>query len=290
MAPANSTSLRTLVDRLLPEPVRRVKASAGVAARYLMGRFAQVEDAPTFVLGNQKSGTTVIAAALAHAMQSSVTLDIRDLQVGHLTGLYQGTYPMDDFVRRYRPAFSSSVVKEPGLTFARDALAERFPDARFLLIVRDPRDNIRSILNRLRLPGDADQISSEATDMLHPIWRSILMGDSLQIRADHYITCLAERWNQSADVYLNHKEDTLLLRYEDFQASKVSFIEETVEQLGAPIRADAGDIVNRQFQSKGNRSISWEDFFSKRNLRKIERTCERRMQMLGYEPTVERYK
>ena len=63
--------------------------------------------------------------------------------------MHRHEVPLDALVQRYRLAFSRPVVKEPNLTFLYDELVRRFPQARVGLIIRDPRDNIRSLLERL---------------------------------------------------------------------------------------------------------------------------------------------
>lgn len=93
---------RTAVDRLLPEPIRQTKAEIGRSLRYTIGRFKTVTENPVLVLGNQKSGTTVIAAALAHCANVSATLDLRDLTADQLVGVYEGTVSTDAFIDRYR--------------------------------------------------------------------------------------------------------------------------------------------------------------------------------------------
>lgn len=157
-----SKPIRKTIHHGLPSPLQNVKAQGGRFLRYVRSRFATVTLAPVFVLGNQKSGTTVIAASLAHCADVSVTLDIRDLTADRLADLYDGSVSPSRFVDRYRRAFCREVIKELGLTFAYETLREHFLEATFVLIVRDPRDNIRSVLNRLDLPGDAFSLPSGA--------------------------------------------------------------------------------------------------------------------------------
>lgn len=277
-----SYSVRETVDRALPSPLRQFKASAGRLVRFISGRFATVNDQPTFILGNQKSGTTVIAAALAHAANASVTLDIRDLNAAHLTGLFDGTYSIDAFVDRYRSAFAAAFVKEPGLTFAFNELKDHFPEATFILIVRDPRDNIRSLLNRLSIPGDARALTTDDLQSLHPIWRSVVNGSDLGMDHGHYIENLAARWNHASDIYLEHPDEVMLLKYEAFCDSKVAYIKEAIRRLGRDVVHDVTNIVQAQYQSRGNRHVNWSQFFGTENLERIERVCKTRMRRLGY--------
>jgi hypothetical protein len=241
-----------------------------------------VKETPVFVLGNQKSGTTVIAAALAHATDQSVTLDVRDISANYMLGLQRGDVPLHRFIARYRLDFSRDIIKEPGLTFVSDQLFDRFPEASYVLIVRDPRDNIRSLLNRLNLPGSADQLSAEVLESLHPVWQSVVRNRALGVDATHYIDRLAQRWNRAADVYLNHKARVVPVKYESFCDDKVEYIESTARRLNLDVTQDIHSVVNQQYQSRGNRSVSWSNFFGETNLRRIEQRCGSRMQQLGY--------
>jgi len=274
--------LRKLFHDALPAPLQTFKARTGRLVRYAMGRFTTVTRAPVFVLGNQKSGTTVIAAALAHCANLSVTLDIRDLTANHLSRLYEEPTSLSTFVDRYRHSFSRSIIKEPGLTFAFESLRSAFPRATFLLVVRDPRDNIRSILDRLDLPGDASSLPSETLEQVNPVWQHIVENDALGICANHYIDSLSHRWNRATDVYLQHSNQIYLARYEAFCQDKASYVKLLAEQLSLPVLQSPDSIVHSQFQSQGNRNVPWVDFFGSENLSRIEKICALNMAELDY--------
>lgn len=259
-----------------------MKAKAGVFARYAAGRFATVTRNPVLVLGNQKSGTTVIAAALAHCANLTVTLDIRDLDASLLAGLYDGSVSTSRFVNRYRRSFSRTVIKEPGLTFAYEKLQRDFPNATFVLIVRDPRDNIRSVLDRLDLPGNASSLPPGTLNNLNPIWRQVLENRVLGIEADHYVEALAHRWNRATNVYLQHPDRIHLVRYEEFCRNEATYIQSLARRLDLPVNQSPTSIVETQHQPAGNRNVSWKDFFGPRNLSRIERICSENMTTLGY--------
>jgi hypothetical protein len=278
-----SQNWRTKLDRALPSFLRTIKANLGLFLRQVTGRLVSVSSTPTFVLGNQKSGTTVIAAALARAANQSVTLDLRDLTEEMLTGVYDGTIPLSAFINRYRLSFSRQVIKEPNLTFLYSRLAEHFPEATFLLIVRDPRDNLRSFLEGFHLPGDLKSLGPEHRNRLNPVWQAIVFNEGLPIEGDSYIHGLAKRWNAAADVHLENQTDVHLLRYEDFCANKVPVIKSTVRRLGLSCQNDPDDIVQQQYQGRGTRDVDLLNFFGERNLALINQQCGEHMQALGYE-------
>ncbi len=253
-------------------------------------RFARPHPAPVIVLGNQKSGTTVIAALLAESAGCAVTLDIFfRFRRPVLARLLTGRDSLDRFIRRHPYWFSHPIIKEPSLTFFHDDLRRLFPSARFVFIVRDPRDNIRSILNRLRLPGNLPDLPPQALNALpaNRGWRLILEGTLFGTRGDTYIDVLAQRWNRTADVAWQHCDTLTLIRYEDFLKDKAGTIERLARTVALEPLHDVTDKVDVQYQPRGDRDVSWIDFFGKENLRRIELLCAARMRRFDYPPSLE---
>lgn len=239
---------------------------------------------PVIILGHQKSGTTAIAALTAARSASSVTLDIRGIYEPIETMIHAGQLTIEQFVQLNRHDFSRDIIKEPSLTFLYAELKRVFPRARFMMIVRDPRDNIRSILNRLNLRGDLEDVDINAASDIDPEWKLVFDGQWLGLQGDTYIEVLAARWSRAADIYLEHMDEMLLLRYEDFVVDKVGSIEHVIHQLHLKGVNDISDKVNVQYQPRGNRDVSWEQFFGHQNLVRIEKICRSRMMQFGYEP------
>lgn len=248
----------------------------------LLFRLAKVNDTPLIVLGNQKSGTTAIAALLAEYTGFSITLDLPNIWGTTVIKIYAGDVAFADFVGCNTYYFSKDIIKEPELTFLYSQVKEFFYQAKYLMIVRDPRDNIRSILNRLKIRGDMEDIGSNIFSTLPPGWQIVINGQWLGLHGETYIEMLAERWNYAADVYLQHSQDVVLIRYEDFVSDKVRAIERLAHQLGMAQANDISDKVNIQYQPKGDHSVSWEEFFGEKNLLRIEHICGSRMPKFGY--------
>jgi hypothetical protein len=240
----------------------------------------QAHPDPLFVLGNQKSGTTAIAALLASAGGLTRTLDLAGFSVEEQDQLHDGSLGMRAFVRRHPYPFSSQLVKEPALTFLFDSLIEIFPCRRAVFIVRDPRDNIRSILDRTGLPGDLS--TTPSLDDLPAGWRRIVDNRWLGLESEHYIESLAERWNLAMDIYHRHAGRLLLVRYEDFLADKRGCIEALAHRADLRVVHDVSEEVDLPYQPPGDASASWLDGFGRRNLERIERICGERMHRFGY--------
>lgn len=234
------------------------------------------------VLGNQKSGTTAIAALLALHTDSSVALDLPGIHGPLKVRIKDGQVPFQHFLRRNASELSRDIVKEPNLTFFYDDLKQALPDARYLMIVRDPRQNIRSILNRLHLPGNLELLDDERMASVPPIWRVDIEGRWLGLHGKNYIEILAARWNLAADVYLKQRRDMLLVRYEDFDTAKAAVIADLARRLHLPAVRNVAAAVDTQYQPRGNRLLPLEVFFGAENLARIVSICRERMSEFGY--------
>ncbi len=242
-----------------------------------------INEHPIFVLGNQKSGTTAIAALLGLATKSSVTLDIPKIENVSLTdSLFKGKVDFSEFIMMNRIAFSKDIIKEPTLTFFFNELLRFFPESKYIFVIRDPRDNIRSILDRCALPGNLDSLKESHLKNILPGWRKILEGEWVG-NGQNYIEILASRWNIAAEVFLKNKKNFILIRYEDFLKDRPGEIYKLAQKVGLKVKKDIRQYVNYQYQSKGkHRGISWIDFFGNNNLKKIEEICNHYMKIFNY--------
>jgi len=239
---------------------------------------------PIIVLGNQKSGTTAIASLLAMYIGKTVTLDIPPLWFA-LEKLLVMKSELRSFARTYSLYFSRPVIKEPWLTFLVTELMEVFPRARYVLIVRDPRDNIRSILDRLDIRGDTVTNPPEL-DQLPQGWREAFDRKLLGCDSIHYIDMLAHRWNSAAGIPQQQSRlpvSVNVFRYEDFVKDKQGSIADLAAALDEERGGDISAYLDKSFQPKGTRRhLSWEEFFGAANLKRIEGRCGKLMQVYGY--------
>lgn len=200
----------------------------------VLSKFTPVNERPVFVLGNQKSGTTVIASLLATYADLTATIDFRFPAAALLLKVQEGELTMEEFVERRAFYFSRDLIKEPGLTFLFQSLVARFPHAQFVMILRDPRDNLRSLLNRLEIPGRLESIGPRHFRGLNVIWRKIVQGEVVEERDCNYIENLALRWHLAAETYLQNTAQMHLVRYEDFCTDKARTIACLAQELGSP--------------------------------------------------------
>ncbi len=289
--PKKSRSRRPSVHRFVPAAFRPLTIRLGLGARDLgyraMNLASRPHPKPLFVLGNQKSGTTAIAAVFARATGQSVTLDLtREVWNPTYFRIPSGALSFDEFVARNRWGFSRDIIKEPNLTLFHRELEQRFPDASYLFVVRDPRDNIRSILNRLKIPGDLDVLPDSALSTANPestpAWAYVFDGDWRGIGGRQYIDRLAHRWRFCLDLYQRHAAEMALCRYEDFLTDKLATIARLAEDLGRPVVHDASDRLDVQYRHRGDNSQPWAEFFGPENLARIESICAEGIEKMGY--------
>ena len=181
--------------------------------------------------------------------------------------------------------FARPIIKENHFSTMPQQVVDYFPLSPVIMVVREPRDNIRSLLNRLGVPGDLDHIPPAMWRTVPSVWRLVLDGRWLGLAYDSYIEQLALRWNLIVDHYLANRERWVLQRYEDFQSDKLGQLTELAHAVELKPVCDISDRLTFPFQPAGDRSVAWEDFYGEDNLATIERVCGSRMAQLGYRLT-----
>jgi Sulfotransferase family len=238
------------------------------------------------ILGNQKTGSTAIADLIAKRSGNSVMLDIKSV-LSEPSWLLEQRYGLADFSNflfQNRSEFNPIILKEPSLTFFYPELVKHFPHARYAFIIRNPLENIRSILNRLKIPGDLGEINMADWPELSymPTWKLALDSTWLGCPPGNYIEALAYRWNVAAQVYLENNDDMHLIKYEKFLEDKVGEVDAACHYLGLTPTNDISEFLDRQYQSKGKVGIDPALFFGPENYAKIKKICDPIANEFGY--------
>jgi len=236
--------------------------------------------APLLVFGNQKSGTSAISGLLAEATDLRLITDFAGAREPYIGELIRGDTPIAAYIKRNAWAFSADIVKEPGLTFVAPALMAHFARSRAVTVVRNPWNNIRSLLERLDLRGDADRVIPGSRH-INRTWQSILAGADLGLPPGHYIDILATRWLRAAEIPGRLDARNIVIRYEDFAPEKQASIEALAKALDLPVVADISAKLEHAFQPRG-RGTDPRAFFGK-NYERIGAICGPRALQLGYE-------
>ncbi len=238
------------------------------------------------VAGMPKSGTTAIAKLLAEAADVKVCSDpfhqLGERNVDFREELFGGTLPLEKLWRRYQHIFSGEIVKDPNFPLLLSQIVKFLPEAQLVSIIRDPRDNIRSILNRLNLPGDPQGVDLSSAN-IPATWRNVLLGKQPDIPGDDYVEVLAHRWKISTEAFLQHRKRCVEIRYEDFVAQKSASISKLAASLGYTQLANIDHLVDVQYQPKGDSAGRWKDFFEASQLDVINRVTGPLLGEFGYD-------
>ena len=256
------------------------------AIRIYQGRylslFGQIENSPAFIFGNQKSGTTAIAAMIEYACRISTTLDLWNEIKNPTFQTIRNDADFGQFIKRNKGDFCRKIIKEPNLSLFIEEIYQHFENPRAIFIIRDPRHNIRSICNRMDLAGDLVCIE-EIEDRISRAWRYVLDNSWRGISGDSYIESLANRWCYMNNLYEKYRKYMTLIRYEDFCLDKQATINRSLDILGLPNRRPIKSIADKQFQFKGNK-VGNVEFFSGEALELINIICKKQMIEYGYQP------
>ncbi len=256
--------------------------SRALLAERWRARRATPHPHPLFLFGNQKAGGTAIAGLLAAATGLRASLDLEGTTAPHFTRLMRGQTGLDDFIADNAFSFSAPIIKDGNLTFVADALMARFKVDRAIFILRDPFDNIRSILDRLRLPGDLAELDV-ARLRANATWRTIVSGEDLDLPPDHYVATLARRWLRATQIYERGGARFIRIRYEDFRADKTGEIARLAHAFALPTPHDITAALDRDFQRRGNARTDPHIFFGERNFGRIAEICGAAAARQGYE-------
>ncbi len=241
---------------------------------------------PIFFLGNQKSGTTAISSLFALAAGKSIATWVPGFSQPILEALWQHRITLPEAIRtKGAIEFSKEVIKECNLTFFHPTLRMQYPTAPMVFIVRDPRENLRSVLSYLQIPGSLPTLLPVYTPKRRE-WQYIIDNSWMDIAATSYITSMASRWMRAAETYLHAPEQFILIRYEDFQADKPGTIRALCEKLEHPVQKDFEPWLHYPFQPRHPSQQSWETFFGLENLTAIEQICARGMDAFHYPPVL----
>jgi hypothetical protein len=147
------------------------------------------------------------------------------------------------------------------------------------MVLRNPWHNIRSILERVDVRGDAER-TILGQRRLNRTWRSILAGSDLDLPPTHHIDILAQRWLKAAQIAETLGSRTTIVRYEDFSLAKRETIEALARDLGLPVVADISEKLDHAFQPRG-RGTDPAVFFGP-NYARIAAICGAKAAQYGY--------
>lgn len=228
-----------------------------------------------WIFGMQKSGTSAIAALLAHRSGKSVTIDTPLLWHPYSTHIKSGILDLGQHVKNNPYPFSKDIIKEPSASLMIDFIKCYFELQRFVFIVRNPFDVIRSILNRLNLTGNGVVLN---IDSVNKNWQPMFVD------GENYVKKLADIYVKvySQEHYLNHP-NCVLVKYEDFKHNKECFIDDLCDSLGLKKVNSIESVKNKQFQPKGKQVDDFRAYFGETNFNLILKTTIKQLEYFDYD-------
>jgi hypothetical protein len=238
------------------------------------------------ITGMQKSGTTAIAKLLGSSINQEACSDpfyrlFEKKGVDPRPDLYSGSISLKALWKKQQHFFTGSIIKDPDFVLMLPEVRALFPKAKIVFVIRDPRETIRSILNRLDLPGNPTNTDLKLQN-IPAAWRDYISGENPDIPGSNYIEILARRWVMTAEAYLQNQEHCIAIKYENFKTNKIASIHELANQLGYKDFHSIDQLIDIQYQPKGNTDMSWVDFFGQEQLATIHEITKPMLEQLDY--------
>lgn len=278
-----------IVNKILPKVLKPISRDIGFTLNTIVYKLKSIGKkrtlSPIFVLGNQKSGTSAIAALLGTLSSSTTAIDL--FYSGFKYSLFidwkTKKITTEEFISRNKVEFARRIIKEPHLSLFYTELKKEFPHAKFVMIVRNPIDNIRSILDRLNINGKKSHLDRKDKRNIFYSWNLLFSNHWLGGNKQQYIEVLSERWNIIMDSYFENQKDIILVKYENFLKDKIGILNKLSKELGLKNTDDISTLLDKAFQPKGKNSTQNPiEFFGEENLNIITRICKINMEKLGY--------
>lgn len=253
--------------------VRKWKRFGRKIQKCILDVVCSIEKDPLIVLGNQKSGTTAIAALIGKASGRSIVLDFFFRVPRSGRKIIEGTSTLNEFISHNKSFFSKKIIKDPDLTFLLPEVLNVYPQSKIVFILRDPIANVRSILNRLGLSGTIETLSEEERNQMEqrlPEWYDAVDGKRFGHGDSNPVLSLLKRAIKSHEICAANQERFTVVCYEDFLSDKKNYIEGLCQKLDIEVLQDVRKYVDVQYQPKGKRSGTLADFFGAKNWERMQ--------------------
>lgn len=257
-----------------------LREQAGKLYRILRNYLYRPNPNATLLFGLHKSGTSAAIKLIAFRAGISFFDDF-PYRLGDWDDVMKGNLKLISYVNKHSYAFSRELIRYPIEPKAIDLATSFFKMNKYIVTVRNPIDNIKSILSRLKIRGDLNELNVSKLDC-HSNWLKMLS------KRDNYIDSLIQCWLEAYDqlewINSNH---CVLFKYEDFVKDKKGYITDKVIELGYKPKKSIDHFVEIQYQPKGT-NVSNREFFGRKNLEKIISAIHSLAFQYGYDLTESR--
>lgn len=196
------------------------------------------------IFGVQKSGTSVIANTLAYCSKQSLTMDHKSLWPILETPKSERFKFIVRQFRRHPITLGSTFLKEPCMTLCPEMFVQ-FGAEKYLLVIRNPLQTARSILDRLGVPIDAETID---LDSIPPAWRGLFTHSS---NSETPFIRLIEYWRMCMENDFWSRPNAIIIQYEDFIRNPEDEVASILNRLNMTKKRPASHIINAQVQPLG---------------------------------------
>lgn len=259
----------------MPVSLYKIKKRLQGIWEFFQRKTAKPNKKAVWIFGMQKAGTSAIAGLLAYRADKTVTIDTTFLWQPYLNQIKEGKLDFKKHIHKNALPFSKDIIKEPAASLLIEDIENYFDLERYVFILRDPFDLIRSILNRLNLSGSETSLNINDVDKN---WRYMFED------RENYVQKLAEIYREiySQSKYINNS-NCILVKYEDFNNDKEMFINQLCEQLDFQQINSIEHLKNKNFQPKGNPIKDYKAFFGDENYHIIYNITSPLNKIYGYE-------
>jgi hypothetical protein len=239
-------------------------------------------------LGHHKAGTTAISSLLAHGTKLSLSSDpiytFSPNSSSTLEKLFNDSDAFIHIAEKNPHIFFQKVVKEPDYVLSMETILNLYPHSDFVFIARDPHKIIRSILNRLSIDGKTTLQKIPCDKMFNytPSWDYIINGDPKINDSFSVIERLAHRVEKTTLAYIRYSDNILLIKYEDFLQNKSKSISDLADKLDLIFYQNIDNLVDKQFQPKGDNKLPIKEFFDEENYDLIKKICNQTITHFKY--------
>jgi hypothetical protein len=243
--------------------------------RFSQGWNVDLHPSPIIIMGNQKAGTSAIAGLLAEATGKSVTIDVFS-KMGEIEyDVLDNDLSFRCFRDRGKLYFSHDIVKEPEFVFFINELLHLYPESKFVFITRSPKENIRSMLNRLSPAKSGNNVKWEHIEKESknaPLLKLLYDAERMPYEVNGIVETLAHRWSFVYGQLQTYADKMITVDYDSFKRNKIETIEALAEALGVPVKNSIEHIKNKQFQPAGHVK-KVDQYFSVSDEKIIDRVC-----------------
>lgn len=230
------------------------------------------------VAAHPRSGSTAVATLLARHTGLRAFTETGPWTREFDAAVYTGQVHFSRVLHKYRYEFSHDLMSAADATCILPQMKAALPGMRTVYVVRDPRDTICSLVERI---NNYDLSTFEVRD---PRFRWLDVDWLIHDESNPHRK-LARRWCLFLDIATSI-EDVFYFRYEDFCSDKPRCISHIADRLGLRHAVSTVEGWDEQYSKHDRRPIHgpgrWRKMMPAPIARDVEAICRSYMERFGY--------